>query len=79
MTSAQQQMMRKIANNRDERELGQIVMECAESYEGGLAWRIADRTAGALIRREWIRLEGDVPFLTDAGRDALSETCWVRS
>jgi hypothetical protein len=52
-------------------ELGALVMECAMAYEGGLSWRIADRTAGALLRRGWLRLDGDVVFITDAGTAAL--------
>jgi hypothetical protein len=54
------------------REAGELVIECAEAYKGGLAWRIADTTLGACKRRGWITMDGDVAHLSEAGRAALA-------
>lgn len=79
MTDAQRDML-KLAlrlTRRWECELGQLVMEQAGNYDGGLAWRIADRTAGALLRRGWLALNGDLVSVTDEGRAALSDATLV--
>lgn len=67
MTSAQRDMLIMARRNTGHIELGALVMECAGAYRGGLAWRIADRTAGACLRRGWIALDGDIVRITDAG------------
>jgi hypothetical protein len=79
MSASQAAMLRAIDRNQRlasggyrELEIGEIVMNCAEAYEGGLAWRIADRTLGALLRRGWLEMDGDFARLTDAGREALA-------
>ena len=74
MTSAQRQMLRTILAQRWPQELGVIVMECSDGGPDGLAWRNADRVAGALLRRGWIQDDGDVVTVTDEGRKALEVT-----
>jgi hypothetical protein len=70
MTNAQRAMLKMAVRNPDI-ELSTLVMECACAYTTKLAWRIADRTAGALIRREFIKMEGDIVHVTTLGRFAL--------
>jgi hypothetical protein len=55
----------------------QLVMLCAESYDNGLAWRIADRTLGALLRRGLIDRHpaiDDLIAISAEGIRAISQT-----
>jgi hypothetical protein len=73
MTKAQAAMLLYIRRNQPV-EPGETVMDCARAYEGGLAWRIADNTLGALIRRRWIAFTEDdtCVVLTDAGERTVA-------
>ena len=82
MSAAQAAMLRLLLRWEHlslQREAGELVIECAERYKGGLAWRIADTTLGACKRRGWIALDGDVAHLTEAGRRALAAVDTGRS
>jgi hypothetical protein len=73
MTRAQGAMLLYIRRNQPV-EPGETVMDCARAYEGGLAWRIADNTFGALIRRQWVAFTEDdtCVVLTDEGERAVA-------
>jgi hypothetical protein len=70
MTNAQRAMLKMAVRNPDI-ELSTLVMECACAYTTKLAWRIADRTASALIRRAYIKMDGDIVHVTVLGQLAL--------
>ncbi len=79
MTSAQKSMLMMVMESerhpKGPAEVSTIVMECATAYEGALAWRTADRTLGACLRRGWVVVEdgADSIRLTDEGRRLLAE------
>jgi hypothetical protein len=72
MTPAQATMLELVRRHSGNIELGDLVMESSRAYWSNLAWRIADSTAGALLKRNWIALTGDIVFITETGRAALS-------
>lgn len=71
MSPSQRAMLRMALRFDGRLELGNLVMECAAAYDGPLAWRIADRTAGSLIHRGWLEADDYTVHVTEAGRAAL--------
>lgn len=76
MTAAQFDTLRLAdrMTRRGEVECSELVMERARAYVGGLAWRIADRTVGALFQRALIERDpacDDLIRVTGRGREAL--------
>jgi hypothetical protein len=65
-------MLRMAARHSGEMEIGELVMECATAYDGGLAWCTAGRTAGSLVRRYLMEVRNGVVVVTPAGYAALT-------